>query len=166
MGAEEGEGVMTLTTLARSILGPIIQQVLGVVTISDPPPERQSGTPHITLWPPLSPVQRAEVKKRLCDLDLRMRRCRFSYYGRPEGLPYTTETEFGVTLHTFCTTRAEWDESRIQALRVVAPTLGVDEPRRLALEQVQRETMCDDRPVLTHGDLSERKSSLTLTHSK
>ncbi|TFY58373.1 hypothetical protein EVJ58_g6453 [Rhodofomes roseus] len=161
MGTDEREGVMT--ALARSILGPIVPEVLGVITISNPPPERhglllarQPGTPLITLWSSLSPMQRGEVKGRLCDLMLRMRRCRFSYYGRPGGLPYTTKTEFGVTQHTFCTTRAEWDESRIQALRVVAPTLGVDEPRRLALEQVQRETTCDDRPVLTHGDLSDR----------
>ncbi|TFY58374.1 hypothetical protein EVJ58_g6452 [Rhodofomes roseus] len=162
MGTDEGEGVMT--ALARSILGPVVPEVLGVVTVPHLHPRarhglllaRQPGTPLVTIWPSLQPMQRADVKNKLCDLVLRMRMRQFSYYGRPGGLPYTTETECGTAQHTFCTTRTEWNESRIRALQTVAPSIDIDEPRRLALEQMQKETICDDRPVLTHGDLSSR----------
>ncbi|KZT65064.1 hypothetical protein DAEQUDRAFT_731794 [Daedalea quercina L-15889] len=160
-GIDEGEG--DITALARSIIGPIVPHVLGVVSISDPKEKReglllsrQPGTSLDALWPSLSPTQRATVKAKLCELLLRMRRHRFSYYGRPGEQPYITTTDSGVEQHTFCTTRIEWDDSRIRALRKAAPGLGIDEARRLFLEQVQHENVCDYRPVLTHEDLAPR----------
>ncbi|EPS95490.1 hypothetical protein FOMPIDRAFT_1019415 [Fomitopsis schrenkii] len=159
-GRTEEEGIMT--SLAHSILGGVVPKVLGVVSISDQPGrtglilQRQRGTLLVELWPTLSPEKRMIVKDRLRDLLVRMRKHPLDYYGRPGGRPYTTFTTFDAIDHAFCTTRTEWDESRIQALRKVASDIGVDEAQRLALEQVERGTRFDDRPVLTHGDLSDR----------
>lgn len=159
-GGTEEEGIMT--SLAYSILGSVVPQVFGIVTVSDRPGktglllQRQSGTLLIALWPTLAREERMIVKDRLRDLLVRMRKHLFDYYGRPGGRPYTTYVDCTTEYHAFCSTRAEWDQSRIQALRKVAPDIEISESRRLALEEAQRETRCDDRPVLTHGDLFDR----------
>lgn len=84
-----------------------------------------------------------------------MRSSRFSYYGRPTGQPYLLFSEFGTETYVCCASRSEWDDSRIRALQEHAP----DAEYTVALERVQRSTAgADDwdRPVLTHGDLSDR----------
>lgn len=119
---------------------------------------RLPGTPLSELWPELSPDQRNTVKARLCDLLVRMRAPRFDYYGRPMGRPYVLASEFGSEAHAYCASRTEWDDSRIRALHASSDP-GQDPDRVRALERTQRETGGVDgwdRPVLTHGDLSDR----------
>jgi hypothetical protein len=80
---------------------------------------------------------------------------RFSYYRRPTRQPYLLFSEFGVETYAYCASRSEWDDSRVRALQANDP----DTKRALALERVQRGTtgVGDwDRPVLSHGDLSDR----------
>ena len=160
LGGTEEEGVMT--ALAHLVLGRIVPQVLGVVSIADMPKQsgllltRQPGKTVVSLWPSLTCEQRAIVKSHLCDALVCMRKYPFDYYGRPGGSPYATYDEFGTVIHDFCSTREDWDNSRIRALRMAAVDIDIDEPRCAQLEQVQRQTRYDDRPVLTHGDLSDR----------
>ncbi|KAI0729113.1 aminoglycoside phosphotransferase [Fomitopsis betulina] len=159
-GDHKEEGVMT--ALAHSVLGPVVPQVFGLVSIADDPRRtglllsRQHGKTAAIIWPSLTTEQRAVVKSRLCDGLVRMRKYPFSYYGRPGGSPYATYDEFSITYHDFCSTRAEWNESRIRALHKAAPEIEIDETRCAQLEKVQRETVYDDRPVLAHRDLSDR----------
>ncbi|KAI0729105.1 aminoglycoside phosphotransferase [Fomitopsis betulina] len=159
-GEHREEGVMT--ALAHSVLGPIVPQVFGTVSIADDPQRtglllsRQPGKTVVSLWPSLTTEQRAVVKRHLCDALVRMRKYPFDYYGRPGGSPYAMYDEFSTTYHDFCSTRAEWNESRIRALHKAAPEIGIDESRCAQLEKVQRETVYDDRPVLAHRDLSGR----------
>lgn len=179
LGTDDGEGNMT--TLARSILGPCVPRVVSVVTIprvicdaSTPNHVQQGlvlsyqpGTPLAELWPSLTPSQRQTIKAEVCHLLVRMRTHRFSYYGRPTRQPYLLFSEFGAETHTYCTSRSQWDDSRVRALQASGP----DPERTLALERVQRGTAgADDwdRPVLSHGDLSDRNilvdpSTLTVT---
>ncbi|CAG7938127.1 unnamed protein product [Penicillium nalgiovense] len=84
-----------------------------------------------------------------------MRTHHFSYYGRPTRQPYVLFSEFGIETYVYCASRSEWDDSRVRALRAFAP----DVERAVALEHVQRGTTGAgdwDRPVLSHGDLSDR----------
>ncbi|CEJ58477.1 hypothetical protein PMG11_07131 [Penicillium brasilianum] len=144
LGTEVGEGDMT--ALAHSILGPWAPGL--VLTL-------QPGTPLVELWPLLTPPQRQTVKAELCRLLVRMRTHHFSYYGRTSRQPYLLFSEFGTETHVYCASRLEWDDSRVRALQASAP----DAERTVALERVQRGTTGTgdwDRPVLTHGDLSDR----------
>ncbi|RDX53215.1 hypothetical protein OH76DRAFT_1399846 [Lentinus brumalis] len=87
-----------------------------------------------------------------------MRARRFDYYGRPCRQPYIIDSaEEGPATHVCCMSRSEWDESRVRALQVSRRAPPTD--RALALQRLQRETNGAngwDRPVLTHGDLSDR----------
>ncbi|EEP80510.1 predicted protein [Uncinocarpus reesii 1704] len=161
-GIEGGEG--TMTALAHSILGDLVPRVVCLVDVPDPEPGRQGilftrrpGTPLSELWPSLTIPQRKSIKEELCRLILQYRRHRFTYYGRPKQQPYLFSTIFGPRPEIYCTSRSEWDESRIRAMKAAedAPS-----PERAAiLEKVQRDIVGAtgwDRPVLTHGDLSER----------
>ncbi|KAI0708560.1 hypothetical protein C8Q76DRAFT_745063 [Earliella scabrosa] len=167
LGVDQGEDVMT--SLAHSILGPCVPGVISVVTLTNASSDaskparvqqgliltRQPGTPLVELWPELSQSQRETIKSHLCDLLIRMRARQFPYYGRPGHQPYVLVSEFGAETHAYCMSRSEWDDSRIHALLAVAP----DAARASDLERVQRETKGADnwdRPVLTHGDLSDR----------
>lgn len=167
LGTDGGEGNMT--ALAHSILGPCVPRVVRLVTLptitsdaSTPNRAQQGlilthlpGTPLVELWPSLTPPQRQTVKAELCRLLVRMRAHHFSYYGRPTRQPYLLFSEFGVEKHPCCASRSEWDDSRVHALQASAP----DTERAVALERVQRGTtgVGDwDRPVLSHGDLSDR----------
>ncbi|PGH05707.1 hypothetical protein AJ79_06723 [Helicocarpus griseus UAMH5409] len=167
LGTTEGEGVMT--ALVRSILGPCVPRVVRVVTLriqpSDPSTPirpyqgliltRQPGTPLVELWPSLSPQQREGIKAELFRLLVQMRARPFAYYGRPGQKPYLLFSEFGTETHAYCTSRVEWDNSRVFALHATA----ADKERVVTLEQVQRGTTGPggwDRPVFTHVDLSER----------
>lgn len=161
-----------MTALAHSILGNCVPRVVRFVTISrivsdasNPSTPitprhglvltRQPGTPLVELWPSLIPSQRETVKTELCRLLVHMRASRFAYYGRPTRRPYLLFSEFGTETHAFCTSRAKWDASRIRALHASA----TDTERAVALERVQRAATGPggwDRPVLTHGDLSDR----------
>ncbi|KAJ5895554.1 hypothetical protein N7495_007245 [Penicillium taxi] len=54
-----------------------------------------------------------------------------------------------------CTSRLEWDDSRVRALQA----FNLDSERVATLEKIQRGTASVDdwdRPVLSHGDLSDR----------
>ncbi|OAL70346.1 hypothetical protein A7D00_5312 [Trichophyton violaceum] len=163
VGADEGED--TMTVLGRSIVGPSVPRVDCIVTISaleshlEPQQgilmSRQPGTPLVEIWPTLSPSQRKSIKEELCRMLVRMRMPKFTYYGRPGRHPYTLLGVYSKETHAFCASRTEWDESRIQALR--ASEAGAE--RIAALEKVQRDTTGTpgwDRPVLTHGDVSDR----------
>ena len=171
--SKDSEG--TMTALAHCILGSCVPRVIGIVTVpsetSNSPDSqaiparhgiilsRQPGTPLSELWPSLTPPQRETIKSELCDLLVRMRAAPFPYYGRPTRKPYLLFSEFGTEAHACCTSRAEWDDSRIRALHAsdTAPSLSTEQ--MLALERVQRETAGADgwdRPVLTHGDLGDR----------
>lgn len=167
LGTDDGEGKMT--ALAHSILGPCVPRVICVVTLpritSDAlTPNRtqqglvlthQPGTPLVELWPSLTPLQRQTIKAELCRLLVRMRTHHFSYYGRPTRQPYLLFSEFGIETYVCCASRSEWDDSRVRALQASAP----DAEHAVALEQVQRGTTGAgdwDRPVLSHGDLSDR----------
>ncbi|OJJ30562.1 hypothetical protein ASPWEDRAFT_46170 [Aspergillus wentii DTO 134E9] len=163
LGAEDGEGEMT--ALAYSILGPCVPRVIRVVTITSTPNRPQQGlilthlpgTPLVELWPSLTPPQRQTIKEELCRLIVRMRTHNFSYYGRPPRQPYLLFSEFRTETHACCSSRSEWDDSRIRALH--ASDTAPDAERVAALEQVQRGTTGTDgwdRPVLSHGDLSDR----------
>ncbi|KAH7309850.1 hypothetical protein B0I35DRAFT_490501 [Stachybotrys elegans] len=166
-GIHEDEGIMTV--LGHSILGSCVPQVTSMVTVpaesSDISPSnhirhgivitRQPSIPLVQLWPSLTSEQRESVKAELFHLLVRMRSCRFSYSGRPNRQPYLLFTEFGTETYVYCASRSEWDDSRIRALHANNP-----EPERaVALEKIQRGTNGADgwdRPVLTHGDLSDR----------
>ncbi|KAK2855531.1 hypothetical protein FQN49_005098 [Arthroderma sp. PD_2] len=163
VGTDEGEAIMT--ALGRSIIGPLVPRVDCIVTIPAQNQKlkprqgivisRQPGTPLVELWPSLSPPQRKTIKMELCQILVRMRARQFSYYGRPARQPYLLSSEFGTEVYTFCTSRLEWDDSRIQALRAS----DKDSERLARLEKVQRDTTGVagwDRPVLTHADLSDR----------
>lgn len=161
LGTKDGEGNMTM--LARSILGPCVPRVICAVTLPRRTGlilTRQPGTPLVELWPSLTPLQRQTVKAELCRLLVQMRTHNFSYYDRPAGKPYLLFSKFGTEAHVYCTSCSEWDDSRIRALQ--ACTLQASDPdteRAVILEQVQRDTTGPDgwdRPVLVHGDLSER----------
>ena len=161
LGTEEGEGNMTM--LARSTLGPCVPRVTCVVKLPRMMGlilSRQPGTPLVELWPSLTPLQRQTVKAELCRLLVQMRTHHFSYYGRPSQQPYLLFSEFGTETHVYCTSRSEWDDSRVRALQTC--TLQASDPdteRAVTLEQVQRDTTGPggwDRPVLVHGDLSDR----------
>ncbi|KAL4913559.1 hypothetical protein BDW62DRAFT_192226 [Aspergillus aurantiobrunneus] len=162
LGTDDGEANMT--ALAHSILGPCVPRVICLVTIKHPSSNRtqqglilprQPGTPVVELWPSLTPPQRQTIKAELCRLLVRMRTRHFSYYGRPTRQPYVLFSEFGTETHDYCASRSEWDDSRVRALQGSAP----DAERAVALEKVQRGTTGPgdwDRPVLSHGDLSDR----------
>lgn len=167
LGTDDGEGIMT--ALAYSILGPCVPRVVSIVTIPIPNSgismskrTRQGvvvtqlpGTPLVQLWPSLTPAQREAIKAELCRLLVRMRARRFSYYGRPTQQPYLLFSEFGTETFASCGSRLEWDDSRVHALQENAP----DAERAVKLEQLQRGAAGApdwDRPVLTHGDLSDR----------
>ncbi|OJD10882.1 hypothetical protein AJ78_08224 [Emergomyces pasteurianus Ep9510] len=139
LGTDDGEGIMT--ALAHSILGPCVPRVVSVVTISSIAsnaltPTRaqqglvltqQPGMPLVELWPSLTTSQRQTVKAKLCHLLMHMRARHFAYS----------------------------DDSRVRALHASAP----DTERAVALERVQRGTTGVggwNRPVLAHGDLSDR----------
>ncbi|KAJ5800486.1 uncharacterized protein N7518_002554 [Penicillium psychrosexuale] len=167
LGADDGEGKMT--ALAHSILGLCVPRVICVVTIpiitsNALTPNRiqqglvltrQPGTPLVELWPSLTPLQRQTIKVELCRLLVHMRTYHFSYYGRPTRQPYILFSEFGTETYVYCASRSEWDDSRVCALQASDP----DAERAVALERVQRNTTGPgdwDRPVLSHGDLSDR----------
>ncbi|KAK2759116.1 hypothetical protein FQN54_003215 [Arachnomyces sp. PD_36] len=169
LGSEDGEGVMT--ALAHSTLGSCVPRVVSVVTVLNEVTDfdgsvstraregllltRQPGTPLVEIWPSLISSQRETVKNELCNLLVRMRARRFTYYGRPSQKPYLFFTEFGKETHVYCTSRSEWDDSRVRALHASE----ADIERVISLERIQRDTSIDDdwdRPVLTHGDLSDR----------
>ncbi|EGX93826.1 Aminoglycoside phosphotransferase [Cordyceps militaris CM01] len=168
LGADHGEGIMT--ALAHFILGPCVPRVISIVTVSVTTSgvsgsnrtrhglvlTHQPGTPLVQLWPSLTLPQRAAVKAELCRLLVLMRARRFSYYGRPTRQPYIFVTELGTETFASCASRAEWDDSRVHALQ----NNTTDAERAAHLERVQRGTAAGaggwDRPVLTHGDLSDR----------
>lgn len=167
LGTDHSEGIMT--ALAYSILGPCVPRVISIVTVPTiisgvTVPSRtnqglvlthQPGTPLVELWPILTLGQREFVKSELCRLLVRMRLNCFSYYGRPTQQPYVLLSEFGTEVFAFCASRLEWDNSRVKALREHAPDVQL----AVELERVQRGTIGAggwDRPVLTHGDLSDR----------
>ncbi|GJE92827.1 aminoglycoside phosphotransferase family protein [Phanerochaete sordida] len=93
-----------------------------------------------------------------------MRARRFDYYGSPARQPYVLFNFFGPVVHEYCPSRADWDASRIRALRAATrPAKCAYDPlpadRVPTLERAQRETKGTDgwdRPVLMHGDLSDR----------
>ncbi|KAM3516593.1 hypothetical protein NHJ13051_009762 [Beauveria bassiana] len=164
---DDGEGIMT--ALAYSILGPCVPHVVSVVTVPTTTSgvsalnrtkqglvlTHQPGTPLAQLWPSLTPPQREAVKAELCRLLVRMRSRRFSYYGRPTQQPYLLFSELGTEKFACCASRLEWDDSRVHALQKYTP----DAERAVNLERIQRSTTGAgdwDRPVLTHGDLSDR----------
>ncbi|EIW63443.1 uncharacterized protein TRAVEDRAFT_86823, partial [Trametes versicolor FP-101664 SS1] len=168
LGVYDGEDVMT--AFAHSALGECVPRVISVVALSlettdatQPPCVQKGliltlkpGKPLEEIWPSLSSPQRETVKSQLCDLLLRLRARQYDYYDRPGRKPYVLYFMTGPRTYTCCTSRAEWDESRLCALR--APE-GVPVDRVPLLGQVQRETRGADgwdRPVLTHGDLSDR----------
>lgn len=164
-----GEG--TMTALAYSILGSCVPRVISIVTIPIKSadvtvPNRtkpgliithQPGTPLVILWPSLTSPQREAIKSELCHLLVLMRSHKFSYYGRPTKQPYVFFSELGTDIYTSCSSRLEWDDSRVHALQKYA----LDAQRLVDLERVQRDTTGGgagdwDRPVLTHWDLSDR----------
>ena len=158
-GRDDGEGIMT--ALAHSILGPCVPRVVTIVTIPSITRRglvltRKPGTPLSELWPSLSTSQRENVKEKLCRLLVCMRAHHFTYYGRPGRQPYIIFDIFGTKKHAYCASRSDWDESRVRALQV---SCSSDVKRVEALERVQRRVSGSngwDRPVLTHGDLSDR----------
>ncbi|CAD0087968.1 unnamed protein product [Aureobasidium vineae] len=168
LGTDDGEAVMT--ALAHKILGKFVPNVSGLVRIANPPYEqgmlleRQPGIPLVELWPTLDLTDQAKVTRSLVDLLVRMREPReeLNYYGRPNGQPYVTPSEFGPhDTHPFCHTYQEWNASRARALHNFAGESGIDEARIQELDQVQQETFAgktslSELPVLTHGDLSDR----------
>ncbi|TWU78495.1 hypothetical protein ED733_008971 [Metarhizium rileyi] len=164
---DDSEGIMT--ALAYSILGPCVPRVISIVTFPITTSgvsalnrtkqglvlTHQPGTPLAQLWPSLTPPQREAVKAELCRILVRMRSRRFSYYGRPTQQPYVLFSELSTEKFACCVSRLEWDDSRVHALQKYAP----DAERAVNLERVQRGTTGTgdwDRPVLTHGDLSDR----------
>ncbi|KAL3478423.1 hypothetical protein BJX99DRAFT_224468 [Aspergillus californicus] len=168
-GISDGEEVMTM--LARSILGPCVPRVVTHVTISkenfpvDHPVEQGivlailPGKPLVEIWPSLTPSQRQTIKAGLCRLVVSMRKHKFSYYGRPAQQPYVIYTDISVETYDYCTSRSEWDDSRVRALHAPPYDNTPDADLVVALERVQRGTTGPsgwDRPVLTHVDLSDR----------
>lgn len=160
LGIDEGEGNMT--ALAHSMLGPCVPRVVCVVTLQRISSHIQQGLiltrlpgkPLVKLWPSLTLPQREAIKAELCQLLMRMRAHRFSYYCRPIRQPYLLFSEFRTEAHACCVSRSEWDDSRVRALQSSS-----DAERTVALERIQRGTTgADDwdRPVLSHGDLSAR----------
>ena len=158
-----------MTALARSILGPCVPRVISIVSVpgtafneSNPGPtqeglilSRMSGTPIVEVWPSLTISQREIVKANLCKLLVDMRAHDFAYYGRPARQPYCLYDIYGTQKHAYCTSRSEWDDSRVRALH----HSSADAARVAALEEVQRSVTGAtgwDRPVLTHVDLSDR----------
>ncbi|KAI0658597.1 phosphotransferase enzyme family-domain-containing protein, partial [Cubamyces menziesii] len=160
--ASKPEGIMT--ALAHIVLGPFAPKVVNLITISDLPRQSpallmtlQPGKTLTELWPELTATQRSVVKANLCTLIVRMRASQFHYHGIPGRLPYRIIDELkGTVNYAFCTTREEWDNSRVAAIWANARDAQIDEARCVTLERVQRETLCDDRAVLTHCDLSDR----------
>ena len=159
-----------ITELANEVLGSLAPRVEAFVSVLEPRlmegilMARRPGVLLVDVWPSLDSPQRTKAKTSLIALLVRMRapRERFDYYGRPGQQPYITPTEFGWNKkHDFCRTRADWDESRMRALRAAAEDAEVPEDRIPILERVQHETgtigaTLVDAPVLTHGDLSDR----------
>ncbi|KAJ6188673.1 hypothetical protein N7519_003581 [Penicillium mononematosum] len=128
LGTDDGEGKMS--ALAHSILGPCVPRIISVVTL--PRISSDALTPNHT-----QQGLRQTIKAELCRLLVRIRTHHFSYYGRPTRQPYLLFSEFGT-------------ETYASAL---------DAERAVALERVQRGTTGAgdwDRPVLSHGDLSDR----------
>ncbi|KAF3491892.1 uncharacterized protein GIQ15_01409 [Arthroderma uncinatum] len=163
-GACPSEGIMTV--LARSIVGPSVPHVDCIITVPPKQPHleswdgivmsRQPGMPLIEVWPSLSPSQRRTIKEEICQMIVRMRKRQFSYYGRPGRKPYVLFGSYRKEEHPFCASRSEWDDSRIKAMRA-SEDLELD--RVPSLEKIQRDTTGPDgwdRPVLTHGDISDR----------
>ena len=163
-GSDEGEA--DLTSLARSVLGSCVPSVVSIVNVLNGASKSnnvsqgivltyQSGTPIIELWPSLTASQRETVKNKLCHLLLQLRSHQFAYYGRPRRQPYVISSGIRKTEYPHCTSRSEWNESRIHALH----SSSSKSEHVFALEQLQRNvagTRGWDRPVLTHGDLSDR----------
>ncbi|PMB67076.1 hypothetical protein BM221_006738 [Beauveria bassiana] len=148
-----------MTALAYSILGPASRAILG-----DSTPSRTGqglvlthlpGTPLVLLWPSLTPPQCAAVKAELGRLLARMRSRRFSYYGRPMQHLYILFSAYGIEKFICYASRSEWGDSRVHAMQKNAP----DAERAVDLERLQRGDLTGaddwDRPVLTHGDLSD-----------
>lgn len=166
--ADEGEGI--LTALAHSIVGQCVPQVISFVTISTGPSQDSEapsddrtglilaylpGVPLAELWPSLTSSQREAVKSELCGLLVRMRSQPFSYYGRPTRQPYLLFSEISTETYESCDSRSGWDDSRVGALQEHTANAQV----AVDLERIQRSTNGAkdwDRPVLTHGDLSDR----------
>ncbi|KAG9253459.1 aminoglycoside phosphotransferase [Emericellopsis atlantica] len=134
------EGIMT--ALAYSMLGTCVPRVVSLVKVSGLSRTNQG--------------LREAVKAELCRLLVRMRSRRFSYYGRPTQQPYVLFLELSPgEEYAYCASRSEWDDSRVHALQKNAP----DAEHAVTLERVQSGTTgAGDwgRPVLTHGDLSDR----------
>ncbi|KAJ5542963.1 hypothetical protein N7461_008966 [Penicillium sp. DV-2018c] len=147
LGTDDGEGKMT--ALAHSILDPCVPRVICVITLpritSDAStPNRtqqglilthQPGTPLVELWRH-SPLRSARPSRQSSAVSMCVcvRTTSFTTAG-PRG--------------------SQWDDSRVRALQASAP----DAERAVALERVQRDTTGAgdwDRPVLSHGDLSDR----------
>ena len=85
-----------------------------------------------------------------------MRAYHFTYYGRPRRQPYVFIELDGAKKHAYCTSRTEWDNSRVRALQNSSTS---DAKLVSTLGSVQRSISGPngwDRPVLTHGDLSSR----------
>lgn len=165
------DGEAEMTRLAHSILPSVVPSLIAIVNINDRPRTRglllarRCGAPLAELWPTLSPVEKETVKSNLTRLLVRMRapNKRLSFYGRPGLQPYITPNELGAPVkHAFCRSRTDWDTSRIGALVSAARDLGMDENRTQQLKRLQCETASNyrlpqvDRPVLVHGDLSDR----------
>lgn len=163
-----------MTVLAYYILGSVVPRVHIIITFTKPTCHQglvlthQRGKPLVELWPALNLCQRGVVKTNLCRLLINMRanddkgRPCFSYYGRPVRQPYVLFSMWTKHTHAFCTSRSEWDDSRIRALHVLDSDSDPDPDwsnRIAALERVQRSVSGApgwDRPVLTHADLSYR----------
>lgn len=171
-GSSDDEAEAVMTVLANFILGSVVPYVHMIITFTKPAPHQglalthQRGRPLVELWPSLNLCQRGMVKTDLCRLLVDMRanddkgRLRFSYYGRPVRQPYVLFSMWSKHEHACCTSRSEWDDSRIRALRVLDSDSDPDPDwsnRIAALERVQRSVSGApgwDRPVLTHADLS------------
>ncbi|TFK86483.1 hypothetical protein K466DRAFT_576349 [Polyporus arcularius HHB13444] len=121
------DGEDIMTAVAHSILGACVPRVIRVVNVQTSP----------------------AVKSELCGLLLRMRARRFDYYGRPCRQPYIIDSaeDLGPATHACCMSRSEWDESRTRALQV---------SRWRSHSSETNGANGWDRPVLTHGDLSDR----------
>ncbi|KAM3533512.1 hypothetical protein MY4038_003195 [Beauveria bassiana] len=140
-----------MTALAYSILGPVSRARTrqGLVLTHLP------GTPLVLLWPSLTPPQCAAVKAELGRLLARMRSRRFSYYGRLMQHLYILFSAYGIEKFICYASRSEWGDSRVHAMQKNAP----DAEHAVDLERLQRGDLTGaddwDRPVLTHGDLSD-----------
>nr|POE89897.1 hypothetical protein CFP56_20366 [Quercus suber] len=168
LDAQEGEAVMT--RLAHDLLGPDAPRLCALVAITETPAwngiqiTRQPGSPLVDLWPAFTLEQRTVVRAGLKALLVRMRlpREHLNYYGRPGEQPYLIASTLDRDeSFAFCRTRSEWDMSRVRALYAAAPKAEITEDRVHTLERIQYETGAGDaplvdRPIFTHGDLSDR----------